>query len=99
LTLTLDHLHSVKSTLLPLFVRVVELVSVFNGFGQALPLLFGQTTRNPTTRVAIERVLGHIEFYRGLTRCRPEKARYEQTAARLIVVDVQSYRRIVHIAL
>ena len=61
LTLALDHPHSVKSILLPLFVRVVELVSVFSGFGQALPLL-SVKPREPNNQSAIGRVLGHIEF-------------------------------------
>ena len=61
LSLALDHPHSVKSTLLPLFVRVVELVSVFNGFGEALPLL-SVKPRETNNQSAIGRVLGHIEF-------------------------------------
>jgi hypothetical protein len=61
LTLALDHPHSVKSALLPLFVRVVELVSVFNDLSQALPLL-SVKPREPNNQRAIGRVLEHIEF-------------------------------------
>ena len=61
LSLALDHPHSVKSTLLPLFVRVVELVSVFNDLDEALPLL-SVKPREPNNQSAIGRALGHIEF-------------------------------------
>jgi hypothetical protein len=58
LSLALDHPHSVKSTLFPLFVRVVELVSVFNDFSQALPLL-SVKPREANNHSVIGRVLGH----------------------------------------
>jgi hypothetical protein len=63
LSLVLDHPRSVKSTLLPLFVRVLELVSVCNGFGQAPPLL-SVKPRKADNHSAIGRVLGHGPYRR-----------------------------------
>src|SRR6266850_8125675 len=66
LSLALDHSYSLKGTLLPLFVCVVELVSVLNGFGQALPLL-SIKPRDANQHGAFWRVLRHGPICRGLT--------------------------------
>ena len=58
LSLALDRSYSIKGTLLPLFIRVVELVSILNGFGQALPLL-SIKPRDANHHGAFGRVLGH----------------------------------------
>lgn len=66
LSLALEHPHSVNSTAFPLFVRSVELVSVFNDFGQALPLL-SVKPRQANNYGAIGRLLGHDRVCRNLT--------------------------------
>jgi hypothetical protein len=66
LSLALDHPHSIKSTLFPLFVRVIELVTVFNDFGQPLPLLSVKPSE-ANDGSAIRRVLRHGRACRGLT--------------------------------
>ena len=65
LSFAFDRLQSLKSTLLPLFVRVVELLSVFNDFRQTLPLPSVKPCE-PNHHSTIGRVLGHNRVYRGL---------------------------------
>ena len=59
LPLALDHSNSFKSTPFPLFVSVVELVSIFNRFRQAPPLR-SVKPREANNRCAIGRVLRHV---------------------------------------